>query len=271
MTTINPQSRARKSAPADIGSHRILVTFFKNEFAKSLTTENLTLLEMQNLVLQTKGSTKTKLPWWKLAGFGNKKSPPDPETGKGGGCLRWDPNVDKFSGIEADYDGEVMSFDEAVAILKEMNVRALIYTSPSHTEAAPRWRLLLPVSCELPLEMRAKLVARVNGRFGGIFASESFTLSQSYYFGAAKDNPAPDHRAESSTAGWSIFVMICTNSRRMGSRATRRAIERAVSLIIFRSTPENSAIVTTMTRLAVLMSMSRGSVTVKALAVSTTR
>jgi predicted P-loop ATPase len=36
----------------------------------------------------------------------------------------------------------------------------------------------------------------VNGRFGGIFSSESFALSQSYYYGMAMDNSAPDHRAE---------------------------------------------------------------------------
>jgi hypothetical protein len=35
-----------------------------------------------------------------------------------------------------------------------------------------------------------------NGRFGGIFSPESFTLSQSYYYGMALDNPAPDHRAK---------------------------------------------------------------------------
>jgi hypothetical protein len=79
---------------------------------------------------------------------------------------------------------------------REINVRCLIYTSPSHTIAAPRLRVLLPVSRKLALEMRAKLCARVNGRLGGIFARESFTLSQGYYYGAALDNQAPDHRAE---------------------------------------------------------------------------
>jgi hypothetical protein len=107
-----------------------------------------------------------------------------------------DDNVIGFDMIELDYDKEVMSLDEAITTAKTMNVRTLIYTTPSHTDLAPRWRLLMPVSCVLALEMRAKLCARVNGRFGGIFASESFALSQSYYFGLAKDNPAPDHRAE---------------------------------------------------------------------------
>ncbi len=46
------------------------------------------------------------------------------------------------------------------------------------------------------LDRRAKLCAQINGLFGGVFARESFTLSQGYYYGLALDNPAPDHRCE---------------------------------------------------------------------------
>jgi hypothetical protein len=182
-----------KSADSDIGARQHHITFFKNEYASSLTTKNMTLPELCDLILKTKGKTKTVLPWLKGAKFGNKKNVD--EKGKGN-CLRWDGNVIGFDLIELDYDGEKISFGEAVATLKAMKVRFLIYTSPSHTKAAPRWRILLPVSRKLPLEMRGKLCARVNGYFKGIFALESFTLSQSYYYGLAEDNPAPDHRAQ---------------------------------------------------------------------------
>ena len=141
------------------------------------------------MVLRTQRSTKVKLPWWKMARFGDVRSDK-------GNSLRHDGNMLDFTGIELDYDKEQMSFDEAREILKAMNVRCIIYTSPSHTEAAQRFRVMMPTSRPLPTKMRAKLVERVNKRFGGVFASESFTLSQSYYYGAAKDNPAPDHRAE---------------------------------------------------------------------------
>jgi hypothetical protein len=78
-----------------------------------------------------------------------------------------------------------------------MGVRVLVYTTPSHTNVAPRWRILLPISRgDYEVRMRAEFCARVNGRFGKIFANESFTLSQSYYFGLAMDNTAPDHRCE---------------------------------------------------------------------------
>jgi hypothetical protein len=78
-----------------------------------------------------------------------------------------------------------------------MGTRCLIYTSPSHTLAAPRWRLLQPLSkTEQRLEMRKKYAARVQGFFGNIFAAESFKLSQSYYYGCAEDNLEADHRAD---------------------------------------------------------------------------
>ena len=81
-----------------------------------------------------------------------------------------------------------MSFDQAVAIVEQSRLTALLYVSPSHTAVAPRWRAILPTSQDLPPEMRGKLTARVNGIFNGILANESFTLSQSYYFGFINGN-----------------------------------------------------------------------------------
>ncbi len=87
-----------------------------------------------------------------------------------------------------------MSFNDAVAILKKARLQFLIYTSPTHAIAKPRWRVLMPTSRDLPPAEREKLLGRVNGLLGGIFSTESFTLSQSYYFGSVNRNPA--HRAE---------------------------------------------------------------------------
>ena len=107
--------------------------------------------------------------------------------------LRRDANVVSISGIEADYDDEVMSFDEATEILEVARLSALLYTSPSHTEDNPRWRVLCPTSRDLPPEQRARLLGRLNGSFGDVFAPESFALSQSYYYGSVNRNAA--HRA----------------------------------------------------------------------------
>ena len=74
-------------------------------------------------------------------------------------------------------------------------IRALLYTSPSYVPAAKeRWRILLPLSENLPPDTRERLVARVNGLFGGKLAGESFVLSQAYLYGRVNDNPA--HRVE---------------------------------------------------------------------------
>jgi len=55
--------------------------------------------------------------------------------------------------------------------------------------------VLCLTSCELAPTERSKLVARVNGLFGGIFAPESFTLSQAYYYGT-RTGGNPSHRCQ---------------------------------------------------------------------------
>jgi hypothetical protein len=146
----------------------------------------VSLADLRDMTLTTVAANKQDLPWLKLAKFGDKRSKKD--------SLRNDNNVEVIVGIETDYDGETVAFDEAVAIVRRSRLNALLYTSPSHTAAAPRWRAILPTSRPLPPEERSHLVARVNGIFGGILSNESFTLSQSYYYGHIRGNG--DHRAE---------------------------------------------------------------------------
>jgi hypothetical protein len=50
--------------------------------------------------------------------------------------------------------------------------------------------VLCPLSQEYPPDRRDVFLARLNGLFGGIFSRESWTLSQSYYFGSVKQNPS---------------------------------------------------------------------------------
>ena len=161
------------------------VTFFPDQWAKSQHRESLTLAELRDLIQNTSEPTKNKLPWLKLATFGTKRSEKN--------CLRYNANVLSITGIELDYDREEMTLDDAIEIAERAQLRALLYTSARYSDAAPRWRILLPTSKPLPTAERAKLVARVNGLYGGVFSPESFTLSQSYYFGSVNNNPA--HRA----------------------------------------------------------------------------
>ena len=125
---------------------------------------------------------KDSCPLLKLARFGVTR------TGKN--SLRHDGNVIEISGIEADYDGEKLSFSDAQALIARAGVSAVLYTSASHTEDAPRWRVLCPTSRPYPPSARARFVARLNGILGGVLAPESFRLSQSYFIGRVSDDYA---------------------------------------------------------------------------------
>lgn len=175
------------------GPTNFYVTYFKNHLATTLTTETLTLPDLASRMQNASAKTKAKLPWVKLAEFGKDKSDK--------GCLRIDQNVKAITGIEIDYDIEVVSFEAAVKAIRDLNIKAVLYTSSSHTLAAPRWRVLAVTSKAQPPEMRAVLVRRLNGALKNklnvteIAKSESFTLSQSYYYGWVNNNPDRDHRS----------------------------------------------------------------------------
>jgi hypothetical protein len=160
----------------------IAVTFFSDFAAREKRQEVLSLGAMAELARTTTATSKAELPWWKLARFGNWATPR--------GSLRHDRNVLCVSGVEGDYDGEVVAFDEAVERLAKAGLAGLVYTSPSHSPARPRWRVLCPTSRELPKDDRFRLVSRLNGVLGGVLGVESWTLSQSYYYGSVGNNPA---------------------------------------------------------------------------------
>ena len=164
----------------------IAVTFFENFAAETKREEIFTLDEIERKIRKARARSKDKLPWLKLARFGDIKSDKN--------SLRHDANVTEITGVEADYDGEKVSFDEAVEIAEKAGLLAIIYTSPSHTDAAPRWRVICPTSTELSPDQRGHLMARLNGLYRGIFAAESWALSQSYFYGSVNRNP--DHRVE---------------------------------------------------------------------------
>jgi hypothetical protein len=170
-----------------LATHFYHVTQFDDVAAKVARDHVLNLPQLRDMILDASAPTKSALPWLKLARFGKRRS--------GTGCLRHNDNVRSFTGIELDYDGEAISLAAAVAKLKKLGCRGLIYTSPSHRKAKPRWRLLLPVSHEIfEPDRRRVLVRRVDGFFGWVFAEESYTLSTAFYFGRALDNAEADHR-----------------------------------------------------------------------------
>ncbi len=129
-------------------------------------------------------ASKAACPWIKLARFGTSRSR--------GNSLRNNRNVLEVTGVEGDYDGEQMAPEDALTLLERAGVRAAVYTSPSHTASRPRWRVLAPLSRPLPASERTHMLARINGALGGVLTPESFTLSQSYYYGRV--NGQADYR-----------------------------------------------------------------------------
>ena len=159
---------------------KLHVTFFPDETGSTLTTESIYIWDLRDRICNTAAATKDQLPWLKLATFGDQRSEHD--------SLRHNANVTAINGVEGDYDGEQVGLTTAITRLKAARIHFLVYTSPSHTPTAPRWRVLAPTSRPLPPEERSKLVARLNGVLGGILSGESFTLSQSYYYGKLNGN-----------------------------------------------------------------------------------
>jgi AAA domain/Primase C terminal 2 (PriCT-2) len=184
-TDFDFEPSAKNGPVSDIDTRLVKVTFFQNKSALLLRTVDLTLPQLRDEILATTGESKMQLPLLKLAIFGDKLSASN--------CLRTNENLNEITGIETDYDDGKISVDDAVAVMQKARLRCLIYPSVSHTLEKPRWRILLPTSRNYPPAMREKLVARINGLFGGKLAGESFTLSTAFFYGSVNNNPA--HRA----------------------------------------------------------------------------
>jgi hypothetical protein len=144
----------------------------------------LSLRQFAALIERTEAHDKSKLPFFKMAVFGNNRA-----ASPSGQSYRSNANVVTVSGIEADYDGEEIMPEDARDMLAEAGIVAAVYTTPSHSPDAPRWRVFAPFSEELQPGVRERHMARLNGIFGGTLDDASFTRSQSYYGGNVTGRP----------------------------------------------------------------------------------
>ena len=131
-----------------------------------------------------------------------------------------------ISGVEADYDGEQMTLDMARDLLEKQGIASIIYTSPSHRAEAPRWRVLCPFREEMPGQCRNHQLGRLNGLFRDVFSNESWTLSQSYYFGSVNRNRL--HRVEVVPAFRSISTTTWIRSG-LASRSIKESRPRSAT------------------------------------------
>lgn len=156
------------------------VTRFLDRTARTKIDGRVSLRELSRRIGDHAAEIKADLPWIKLAPFGDKRTEQ--------GSLRHNVNMLSVSGVEGDYDDGNVTPAEAAERLEDAGIAAWIYTSPSHTTERPRWRVLAPLSREMPVSARRELCGRLNAALGGILTTESFTDSQSYYFGRLVDS-----------------------------------------------------------------------------------
>lgn len=162
--------------------HSFAVSVFDDVGAHTVKQLPLSLEQLSAQLSRPKQyARKADCPLLKLARFGNLKTKSD--------SLRHDANVEAVTGIEGDHDAGTMSIEAAAARLRAAGIQAIVYTSASNTEEHPRWRVLAPLSREYPPAERKRFAAWLNGVLNGVLAPESFTLSQSYYFGRVNGAP----------------------------------------------------------------------------------
>lgn len=164
----------------------LTLTRFRDAKATRKEPLKTTLRDFAPTIQSTRAPSKDELPWLKLAKFGDVATPK--------GSLRHDANLAAIEGIEGDHDAGTMTVAQAIERLKAADVAAVVYTTPSHTRARPRWRALAPTSEALNPDERDALCARLNGALNGALAPESFTRSQAYYFGAVGNGAAHEVR-----------------------------------------------------------------------------
>jgi len=116
-----------------------------------------------------------------LAAFGTKKTSL--------GSLRSNDNILHITGITGDHDAGTMSIDQAVEALERCQIRAAVYPSARHTVEHPRWRVVAPLAEPVSVAEHTALMNRLNGALGGTLAGESWTASQSFFFGPIAGRP----------------------------------------------------------------------------------
>lgn len=160
----------------------IAYSLFADEYARTCETRSRPWGDLVCLALQPpEYPSKPAMPLIKLATFGDARTPK--------GSLRNNSNMVRIFGVEGDYDAGIVSIEEAERRLIAAGVEAVIYSTPSHTHDAPRWRVLAPLAEHCEPGARRVSVGLLNAALGGILANESFTDSQCFYFGKVAGVP----------------------------------------------------------------------------------
>jgi putative DNA primase/helicase len=101
--------------------------------------------------------------------------------------------VQTFAAVIVEHDAGTMGFDVMKQALLTAGLAFVAYTSWSHTEAKPRWRVIVPLSKGHLAGEHLRFVEELNAMLGGALSVESGNLSQAWFIGHRAD--AADFKA----------------------------------------------------------------------------
>lgn len=155
----------------------IRFALFRNRFSSSIARKQMPWHDFAHDIRHHVPEYKDKqaCPLISLTEYGNNVSM--------NGSYRHADNVIAVYGIEGDYDAGQVSPADVHRRMIALRLKSLIVTTPSHTPAAPRWRILMPLLRPCPIQARRGFVERLNGALAGILAPESATVTQCFYIG----------------------------------------------------------------------------------------
>jgi hypothetical protein len=163
---------------------QIIGTVFPDLSAAVAKTITVTPAAFRKMIMRTSAKTRAAQPLFSGCQFAGQRSD--------GGSLRHDANVTAVRCIVGDHDAGTMSLFAAAEALEAVGVIALLHTTASHTEDHPRWHCVLPTSGPVAATEHRRLVDRVNGALHGALTGESWTLSQSWYYGTVTGAVPPE-------------------------------------------------------------------------------
>lgn len=99
------------------------------------------------------------------------------------GDYRKKENVGDVHAIVVEHDGETVTPQAASKILDVYGVKHIIYTSPSHTWDAPRWRAIVSISEAVDEVEHGRMVRVLNNLLSGAIAPESVDVERAWYYG----------------------------------------------------------------------------------------
>lgn len=101
------------------------------------------------------------------------------------------------SAVVGDVDGSTVPPAEAAALLQAAGVEALVVTTTSHapTEGRHSFRIVAPLSTDVPLDDLPKWVSYLNGVLGGVLAAESWDKRRAWFYGRKLGVPFEHHRS----------------------------------------------------------------------------